>query len=446
MTDPTHFPPDFLWGAASSSYQIEGAWDADGKGLSIWDEFTRRPGVIAGGEDGRVACDHYHHYREDVALMKAMGLQAYRFSISWPRILPAGRGRVNQAGLDFYARLVEELLEAGIQPFATLYHWDLPLVLQEQGGWPERSTADAFVEYTDVVTRFLGDRVAAWTTFNEPFISAHLGYATGSHAPGHTSLSESLRAAHHMLLAHGRALPVIRQNAPRAQAGIVLNLGPCTPAVDDEATRAQTRLADGMIHRWYLDPLAGRGYPADMVAYYGVDQEYVAPGDLAEIAAPLDFLGVNYYSRSVIHAGEMPFHGHAADPVTPGPDATVLGWEVYPRGLTDILTRLHTEYAFPALYVTENGAAYTDELTPDGAVHDPLRVAYLERHLAACAAAIQAGAPLKGYFVWSLMDNFEWAAGYAIRFGVVYIDYPTQRRVLKDSALWYGRMIAASGM
>jgi beta-glucosidase len=440
------FPPDFIWGAATASHQIEGAWDEDGKGESIWDHFSHTPGKIANGDMGDVACDHYHRWREDVALMKEIGLQAYRFSIAWPRLLPEGRGSVNQPGLDFYDQLVDGLLEAGIEPFVTLYHWDLPQVLQDQGGWPTRSTAEAFVEYADLASRTLGDRVTYWMTLNEPYVSAFVGYLEGRHAPGHSDLDEALAAAHHLLLAHGWAVPVIRRNSPDAQVGIVLNLSGQTPASPSAADRAAAWQQDGVVNRWFLDPLSARGYPVDIVQHHGRPMDFVQAGDPEAIAAPLDFLGVNYYARGVVRSSVVREAENAPRTVFPNPERTEMGWEVYPEGLYELLGRVHFDYRFPSLYVTENGAAYPDQIGPDGQVDDPSRVAYLKNHFTEAARASAAGVPLRGYFVWSLMDNFEWAHGYSKRFGLVYVDYPTQQRVLKTSAHWYRRVIAANGV
>jgi beta-glucosidase len=440
------FPEGFIWGVATAAYQIEGAWDEDGKGESIWDRFSHTPGKIANGDLGDVACDHYHRWREDVALMKELGLHAYRFSISWPRLLPEGRGHVNAAGLDFYTRLVDALLEAEIEPFITLYHWDLPQALQDQGGWPARATAEAFVEYADLVSRRLGDRVKHWITLNEPFVSAIIGYLEGRHAPGHSDLGEALAAAHHLLLAHGWAVPVIRRNGPGAQVGITLNLSGQTPASPSAADRAAAWRQDGIINRWFLDPLSGRGYPADVVEHYGNPMGFVQAGDLEVIAVPLDFLGVNYYMRGVVRSSVVSEAENAPRTVFPNPERTEMGWEVCPEGLYELLGRLHFDHRFPALYVTENGAAYPDQIGPDGQVDDPLRVAFLKEHLAAAARAIEAGVPLRGYFAWSLMDNFEWAHGYSKRFGLIYVDYQTQRRILKTSAHWYRRVIAANAV
>lgn len=378
--------------------------------------------------------------------MQELGLQAYRFSIAWPRILPEGRDRVNPAGLDFYSRLVDGLLEAGIEPFITLYHWDLPQALQDAGGWPARATAEAFAEYADHVSRRLGDRVKYWMTLNEPFVSAVLGYLRGDHAPGHTDLDESLATAHHLLLAHGWAVPLIRTNSPQAQVGIVLNLGVQAPASSSRADRSAARIADGQLNRWYLDPLVGRHYPADMVRHYGRPMDFVQADDMATIAVPLDFLGVNYYSRNIVRSDQVPESENAPREVFPNDEHTEMGWEVHPPSLYDVLGRLHFDYQFPALYITENGAAYPDQVGPDGKVHDPQRLSYLRRHLTEAARAIAIGVPLRGYFAWSLLDNFEWAHGYTKRFGLIYVDYATQRRAPKTSARWYSQVIAANAL
>jgi beta-glucosidase len=446
MSATGSFPSRFLWGASTAAYQIEGAWNEDGKGESIWDRFCHTSGRIANGDTGDVACDHYHRWRQDVDLIKELGLQAYRFSVSWSRVLPDGRGSANPAGLDFYDRLVDALLEASIEPFLTLYHWDLPQALQDQGGWPARLCAEAFVEYADLVSRGLGDRVKYWTTFNEPFVSAFVGHLEGRHAPGSSNLGEALAAAHHMLLAHGWAVPVVRRNVPGAEVGITLNLAGRVPASQSVADRAAAWQRDGVVNRWFLDPISARGYPGDIVAHYGHPMDFVQPRDMEAMAVPLDLLGVNYYCRDIVRSAEVAEADNAPPTTLANPEQTDMGWEVYAEGLYDILGRLHFDYRFPALYVTENGAAYPDQLDADGSVDDPLRIAYLQRHLEAAARAIAAGVPLKGYFVWSLLDNFEWGHGYSKRFGLIYVDYATQRRVLKSSAEWYSRVIAGNGV
>ncbi len=443
------FPASFTWGTATSSYQIEGAVAVDGRGPSIWDTFCAVPGAIRDSSSGAVACDHHRRYPEDVAWMRALGVGAYRFSIAWPRVLPAGRGAVEPRGLDFYDRLVDALLAAGITPWATLYHWDLPQPLEDAGGWPVRGTAEAFVPYVDAVTGRLGDRVKRWITHNEPWCASTLGYLTGEHAPGRRDATAALAAAHHLLLSHGLAVPVIRANSAGAQVGITLNLTPATPASPSALDREAARRFDGSFNRWFLDPVFGRGYPADVVADHaaaGVEAlAAVRPGDLERIAVPTDFLGVNYYTR---HLARGPEEGNEPRAVPePGPEArTDIGWEVHPDSLRSLLVRLSTEYPPTPLYLTENGAATHDAPGPDGRVRDERRVRYLAGHLEAVAAARAEGAPVEGYFAWSLLDNFEWAYGYSQRFGLVWVDYDSQVRIPKDSAWWYRDVIARGGL
>ncbi|GAA5187861.1 GH1 family beta-glucosidase [Rugosimonospora acidiphila] len=433
--------PDFVWGAATSAYQIEGAVAEDGRSPSIWDTYCRVPGAIDNGDTGDVACDHYHRWQEDVALMRRLGVDAYRFSIAWPRILPDGTGRVNQAGLDFYERLVDELLSSGIRPFATLYHWDLPQVMQDRGGWPARDTALAFAEYARVVGERLGDRIHDWFTVNEPLCSAWIGYLEGRMAPGERDLARAIPASHHLLLGHGLAAAALREvSRGEVRVGAVLNLSPCEPASEDERDVAAARRADGHTNRWWLDPLHGRGYPRDMVEAYGIEPP-VRDGDLDIIATPMEHVGLNYYFRQVVTddpEGPVPWARMISVP-----DWTLTGmdWEVHPDGLEQLLVRLTDEYQARQIYVTENGSAWPDEIEPDGHVEDKERTDYLERHLAACAAAARRGAPLAGYFAWSLLDNFEWAYGYAKRFGLVHVDYPTQRRTIKASGHRYADII-----
>jgi beta-glucosidase len=445
------FPAAFLWGAATSAQQIEGGFGLGGRGESIWDRFAASPGRIADGSDARVACDHFHRWREDVGLMQWLGLNAYRFSIAWPRVIPGGRGAVNTAGLDFYDRLVDALLAAGVRPFATLYHWDLPQALQERGGWGARETVDAFAEYADAVTARLGDRVRDWMTHNEPWCAATLGHESGVHAPGHRDPAEALRVGHHLLLSHGRAAEVVRRNAPGAEVGIVLILSLVEPATDSRVDLDAARRFDGAFNRWYLDPLFRGRYPEDAVAdrvrlghLAGPELPFVRPGDLETIAAPLDFLGVNYYTRTVVRADA------AGEPVgvrmVPESELTDMGWEVYPQGLRALLGRLEREYRPRKIHVTENGAAYTDPADAAGRIADTRRVEYLRGHLAAAAGAIADGVPLAGYFTWSLLDNFEWGHGYAMRFGLFEVDFATQRRRPKDSAHWYRRTVAANAV
>jgi beta-glucosidase len=438
------FPKSFLLGAATSAYQIEGAAQADGRGLSIWDTFTAQPGKIIDGTDGSTACDHYTRFRDDVELMRWLGLGAYRFSIAWPRVLPNGRGSVNTRGLDFYERLVDALLAANIEPFVTLYHWDLPQALQESGGWAARDTAHAFAEYADVVSRRLGDRVRYWFTHNEPWCTAMHGYVHGLHAPGYRDWLLGLYAAHHTLLSHGWAVPVIRANAQRAEVGIVLNLTYCEPASSSSEDRDACRKKDGTYNRWYLDPVHGMGYPADVIADHvqrGTLTDAVLPfvqeGDLAAIAVETDFLGVNYYTRDRITVDAQ----GAPASAKPEHEVTDIGWEVYAAGMSQLLLRLRDEYRPKRMYITENGAAYHTRPDASGRVHDVERKRYLHAHLAAILDAYRAGAPIAGYFVWSLLDNFEWAEGYTQRFGIVWVDYATQERIPKESAHWYRELI-----
>ena len=447
MSDNIIFPQDFLWGAATSSYQIEGAWNEGGKGESIWDRFAHTPGKISDGSTGDVACDHYHRWEQDLDLMAELGLQAYRFSISWPRVIPLGRGKVDEAGLDFYDRLVDGLLARGITPFVTLYHWDLPQALQDGGGWPERSTAEAFVQYSDVFSARLGDRVKHWITHNEPWVAAFLGYGMGIHAPGANDFQLAVAAAHHLLLSHGWAAPVIRANSEDAQVGITLNLTDSVPASPSPMDYRAAREMDGFLNRWFLDPIYGRGYPADVIEWFGrahhARVEVVQDGDMAVIAAPTEFLGVNYYTRTVargVDDGNLP-------PVitTEGSEFTEMGWEVAPRSLFRLLNRLHFDYQPANIYITENGAAFSDKVCKEGHVHDDRRLAYIKAHLKAAHDAIKCGAPLRGYFVWSFMDNFEWSFGYTKRFGIVYVDFESQKRIVKESGRWYSKVIAQNG-
>ncbi|UJP14676.2 GH1 family beta-glucosidase [Microbacterium elymi] len=469
------FPTEFLFGAATAAFQIEGAAHEDGRRDSIWDAFCRVPGAVINGDDGDVACDHYHRYRDDVALMKRMGVQTYRFSTSWARVRPDG-GAVNAAGLDFYRRLVDELLDAGILPWLTLYHWDLPQALQEQGGWTVRSTADRFTEYALDMHDALGDRVNVWTTLNEPWCASFLSHTAGVHAPGHTSVTEGLLAAHHLLLGHGQTVRELRARDAALNLGLTLNLtvaDPVDPA--DPADRDAARRIDGQFNRWFLDPVFLGRYPADVVDdIRAVDADAVArledairPGDLPVIATPIDTLGVNYYHGEFVggHApaeavtgGDAPTARATASPF-PSHDGifwhdrdlprTPMNWEVQPEGLTRLLVRVQQEYAGAAgtaLYVTENGAAYDDEpVVEDGGVriHDDERTEYVRGHLGAVLDAVDAGADVRGYFYWSLLDNFEWAWGYDKRFGIVHVDYDTQERTVKDSGLEYARIIGA---
>ncbi len=424
------FPHDFVWGVATSAFQIEGAAAEDGKGPSIWDSFCRRPGVIVDASNGDIACDHYHRWSADLDMIADLGVNAYRFSVSWPRVRPGGSGAWNEKGLAFYERLVDGLLARGIKPFLTLNHWDLPDELQMAGGWAHRDTVHRFVEYAEGINARLGDRLVSIATHNEPWVMAVLGHESGVFAPGVQVRRLAVQASHHLLLSHGMALQALRAQGCSAQLGLVLNLSPMHPATDSADDQAKARLEDGRLVRWYMDPLFRASYPQDVLDDLGSDVPRIKPGDMQLIATPMDFLGVNYYSRSVVSAAE-PWDAQAR-----GHEVSDMGWEVYPQGLTELLVRLHQDYPVPVLYITENGGAFKDALEA-GQVHDPQRVSYLRRHIAAVAQAMRQGVRMGGYMVWSLMDNFEWASGYGKRFGIVHVDYETQRRTLKDSAHWY---------
>ena len=432
------FRDDFLWGTATAAYQIEGSCDTDGKGASIWDTFTHTPGKILDGSDGDVACDHYVRYADDVALMAAMGANAYRFSISWPRIVPAGEGAVEPRGLDFYDRLTDSLLEHGIAPVVTLYHWDLPQALEDRGGWLERDTAYRFAEYADHVARRLGDRVRSWITINEAVVVSTFGYAFGTHAPGKVLLFDSFPATHHVLLAHGLAAAAVRAAVPGAQVGVTHNLSPVLPLTGSAEDAAAARALDAIQNRTYVDPCLLGTYPGLEEVGIPVDRSCVLDGDLEIIAAPIDVLGVNYYNPTTVKApGEgnpFPFE------IVPMPDyeQTDMGWPVVPSGLRDLLVGLKESYGevLPPLMVTENGVAFPDELV-DGHVDDPRRVEYLRSHMAAVGEAADGGVDVRGFFVWTFLDNFEWAEGYRPRFGLVYTDYATQQRIPKTSYQWF---------
>jgi beta-glucosidase len=435
----TRFPTDFIWGAAIAAYQVEGAIHEDGRGESVWDRFAATKGKVRNGDTGEIACDFYHRHSEDIALMRELGLDAFRFSIAWPRVFPEGRGAINRAGLDFYDRLIDELLANGIQPFPTLFHWDTPQALEDAGGWTVRATAEAFVEYVDAVVGRFGDRVGHWVTQNEPGVVSSHGYSWGVHAPGRTSEVEAVAAAHHLLLSHGWAAEVIRRAAPAAKVGITLDMSHKYPATDAPEDVAAAWQADGEGNRWFLDAIFRGSYPADLTERNELVAPYVHDGDLETIAVPIDFLGINNYFRQVVTTDQ-------GRPRVVRPDGlyTAMEWEVYPDGLYELLMRVTTDYSPPALYVTENGAAFDDIRGHDGKVHDLERMAYLEGYLGAVARAIATGAPIKGYFVWSLLDNFEWAHGYSKRFGIVYVDYPTLERVPKDSFYLYRDLIRLS--
>jgi beta-glucosidase len=428
------FPQHFVWGVATSAFQIEGATRTDGRGPSIWDVFCQQPQAIADGSNGDVACDHYHRWMEDLDLVASLGVNAYRFSISWPRVQPLGEGAWNEAGFDFYDRILTRLQALGIQAHVTLNHWDLPQALQDKGGWEQRETCTHFVRYAREVARRFGDRITSICTHNEPWVMAVLGHEQGVFAPGLKSRARAMQVAHHLLLSHGMALKALREDGTRAEAGIVLNLSPIYPASDAPADAQKARLDDGLNTRWYVDALLLGRYPDDVVEHLGDDVPQVRDGDMALIAQPLDFLGVNYYTRNFASSG------NPWDVRSTGNQVTDMGWEVYPEGLTELLCRLHRDYAVPKLLVTENGAAFKDVLR-DGQVDDVDRERYLERHIAATLAARELGAPVEGYFAWSLLDNFEWASGYEKRFGLVHVDYATLQRTPKRSARWLSRFL-----
>ncbi|MEV0596716.1 GH1 family beta-glucosidase [Nonomuraea cavernae] len=454
------FPESFVWGAATASYQIEGAVKEDGRGQSIWDTFSHSPGNVADGDTGDVACDHYHRYADDVALMRELRLAAYRFSVAWPRVQPDGTGPANPKGLAFYDRLVDKLLEAGISPYVTLYHWDLPQGLEERGGWTDRDTAYRFAEYAEAVHGRLGDRVGHWATLNEPWVAAFLGYGNGVHAPGRRDPASAMRAAHHLLLGHGLAARRLRELGAE-ELMLVINSAPAlTPAqvndpdaVATPADAAATHLIHALLTRQFLDPALYGRYPEEVLATAERNggTGHIKDGDLETIAAPIDQIGINYYNPCVVEAGP----GEPADAAWPGSEGvrfaaadaptTAMGWPIVPDGLSRLLIRLSQDYPQVGLMVTENGAAF-DDVVKDGRVHDADRVSYLDRHLREVHRAIEAGADLRGYLVWSLLDNFEWAEGYRRRFGIVHVDYSTQTRVLKDSALWYRDVIVRNGL
>jgi beta-glucosidase len=444
------FPPGFLWGAATSAYQIEGSTAADGRGPSIWDTFCHTSGRVRNGDTGDIAVDHYRLMESDVALMARLGLRAYRFSVAWPRVLPEGRGTVNQAGLDFYRRLVDRLLESGIEPVPTLYHWDLPEGLQREGGWSERSTAHAFASYAAVVADALGDRASRFLTLNEPWCSAFLGYASGVHAPGIRNPESAVRATHHLLLAHGLGLEELRA-AGVSEAGLTLNLFAVSPASDSDEDRDAARAIDGLQNRLFLDPILKGTYPEDVLDSFAhfCDLSVIQPQDLQTISAPIDILGVNYYTRHTVTATptsptEWASQWVGAESyglVEPKGATTAMGWPVDADGLAEVLIQVSRDYDAPPMMITENGAAYDDVMNEQEVVHDSDRILFLDAHVAAIKRAIDQGVDVRGYFVWSLFDNFEWGEGYSKRFGIVFIDYSNQRRVLKASANWYRDLI-----
>ena len=450
MREMRRFPNGFVWGVATSAFQIEGASDVDGRGPSVWDTYAGEPGRIDDGSDARTACDHYHLWPDDFARLQWLGVQSYRFSIGWSRVMPDGH-HVNARGLDFYDRLVDDLMERGIAPLITLNHWDLPQALQDEGGWAARPTAAAFVQYADVVSLRLGDRVKQWVTHNEPWCIAHMGHELGQHAPGICDSPASLRVAHHLLLSHGWALAPMRRNVKDARLGIVLNLTPGVPATSSPEDADAARAFDGFFNRWYLDPLYRGSYPADAIAdrvrrghLASAKLPFVLPGDLESIAAPTDFLGVNYYSRVVMQANA--FLGPVPIPASPEVPVTDMGWELAPDHLCTLLLRLHREYGAPEILITENGAAYADAPDHEGRIADVRRIEFLRTHLHAVHQAIAEGARVKGYYAWSLLDNFEWGQGLTKRFGLYWVDYQTLERLPKDSAFAYREIIAANAL
>lgn len=432
------FPESFTWGAATSAYQIEGSPSLDGKGDSIWDTFCRQPGRIKDGTSGDVACDHVRLYAQDVALMAELGLDAYRFSIAWTRVHPNGGGPINQKGLDFYDRLVDELLAAGIEPMPTLYHWDLPQALEDRGGWQNRDTAKYFGDYTESVLDRLGDRVRTWTTLNEPFVSANHGYVVGEHAPGITSMMAGFSASHHLLLAHGLAAERVRGMTPEARLAIVLNFTPTEPEHDDAECNAERERVHDLENRWYIDPIAGKGYPEQTAEFYGWEAGEVLDGDLALISAPVDLLGVNYYFPQVIGP-------RGAVEATDRVPQNTMGWEVHPPTLGRLLRWLNDNYDFASLMITENGTPMPDETRAEGQIIDDDRLNFVRDHLIEVHRAIADGVPVEGYLVWSLFDNFEWAWGYGPTFGIIEVDFQTMERRPKKSADWYRDAITANG-
>lgn len=430
---------EFIWGVATSSYQIEGAANEDGRGQSIWDTFCKVPGKVANFDNGDIACDHYHRFKEDLDLMKWMGVKAYRFSVAWPRVIPDGVGRVNEMGLDFYDRLIDSLLEREIAPWLTMYHWDLPEALQLRGGWNNREVVEWFGEYGEVLTSRFGDRVKNWMTLNEPFCSAWLGHLYGDMAPGIKDLQTALNVSHNLLMSHGLACQVIRSNVSEANVGIVINVTPAVPATDSQVDSNAAQLADGFDNRWFLDPVFGRTYPADVIDALGASPE-IHSGDMKLIAQDLDFLGVNFYFRQTVAADQnskpLPIRSVNRENVK----KTAMNWEVHPQAFEEILLRISKEYSPKAIYITENGSAWNDEVI-NGEIIDDERIDYLVRHLDAMRSARSQGAPILGYFAWSFLDNFEWAYGYEKRFGLIYVDYKTQTRTPKKSALFYRQLL-----
>lgn len=451
--DTRTFPPGFRWGSATAAYQIEGAASEDGRTPSIWDTFAHTPGNTKHGDHGDIACDHYHRLETDLDLMASLGLQVYRSSISWSRIKPAPGGATNAAGLDFYDRVIDGLLARGIDPMVTLYHWDLPQWLQDKGGWGNRDTAAHFADFTEAILDRLGDRVPTWITVNEPFCVTYIGHLEGRHAPGLQDEALAVSTVHHVLLAHGQAMQRIRSLAPAAKAGITLNLSDVHAGTDRPEDAAAAAKVDLVENRMFLNPVLRGEYPADALDFYAgvTDFSFVQPGDLETISTPADFLGINFYEQHHVVAAEGPGDGkndrvRGARKLAPQPPLSAGGVPIRPEALRNVLVRVHQEWTPLPLWVTESGLALHDYSTPDGQVHDPERIAYLNDHFRAAADAIDADVPLAGYIVWSLMDNFEWAEGYGWRFGMVHNDYPTQTRHPKDSANWFTKVIAGNAV
>ena len=434
----TAFPTHFRWGCSTASYQIEGGVHEGGRSESIWDRFSKTPGRVKHGHTGDVACDHYHLWPDDFEIAQNLGINAYRFSIAWPRIFDYSKSpNANAKGLDFYDRLVDGMLAKGLEPWATLYHWDLPQYLQDKGGWANRATIDAFVNYTDAISRRLGDRISHWITHNEPWCTAFLGNMEGVHAPGLKDFKLAIQVSHHLLVSHGLAIPVIRRNSPNAKVGAALSLHPLSSASDTEEDQAATHRHDGLRNRWFLDPLYGRGYPQDVISLLGDLAPHIEPHDLKTIAEPTDFLGVNYYFPEIVaHApGQGILQIKVVEPENV--ERTGFNWQVAPDGLVRLISRVVKDYQPAHIFITENGSTYEDTVLQDGSVNDEQRKSYLQRHLAAVLEAIKIGLPIQGYFAWSLLDNFEWAEGYSKRFGLTHVDFQTQQRRLKASGEWY---------
>ncbi len=441
------FPKDFIWGVATAAYQIEGAWNEDGRGPSIWDTFSQNSANIADNQPGNVAVDHYHRYQEDIELMRFLGIHNYRMSLSWSRIFPEGRGCVEQRGLDFYNRLVDSLLSANIKPWITLYHWDLPQALQDRGGWTNRDTVAAFAEYVDQVTRSLGDRVKHWMTFNEPWVASICGNLLGVHAPGLKDIQTTLAVAHGMLLGHGMGSRIVKTNVRDSMVGIVNNLAWIEPATNTEADRAAAHRWDGAYNRWFMDSIYKGSYPEDMLKWFGPLVPEIRQDDMKLISTPTDFLGLNYYTRRLVHYDpKNPFIQASQTYRSHTPRAEFEEFEDWPEGLYHTLCRIRDEYGNPPVYITENGTTTLDEISDDGCVHDPVRVDYLRRHFSAAYQAITEGCQCKGFFVWSLLDNYEWAFGFSKRFGLVFVDYTDNlHRIPKDSAYFFRQVIRKNG-